>query len=403
MLGLYLSSLFFAFFMAQVFATKYSITFTSDEYEEDETGQNEPGPLVFHLDKNSLPPALLNQMEFNPYLVLADLPEEPRAVDSQEHTDTVLASKSVIDFLLEDPLTIVEHKKFSQIESILHEIMEDSIQKKVGADEVFEEIPKPKIYAYEDILVTNMSIINNSEMPTSTATLTSTIPYLSSTTSLALSTGVTSVEIFPTITPGNITTIGGYENSSSSLMPFKQPKRRLNSLPFFIKETGWGEFNLKIECFFIGNAGKFSIEHELTFEDDAYAVDYTVDVPHEFSHLNSELSKYFDLPWKVVSPEEEMSLRIADLPWIKSLALIDEDMMTDVVQMILNDPAVQRAIENHPRREQFFMFITQLPDDLLMKIQAFLKLPNKNSTKQERTNFGSDATHKDGPVKAHNK
>ena len=31
---------------------------------------------------------------------------------------------------------------------------------------------------------------------------------------------------------------------------FKQPKRRLNSLPFFIKETGWGEFNLKIECFF---------------------------------------------------------------------------------------------------------------------------------------------------------
>ncbi|CAI4822806.1 CIC_collapsed_G0052710.mRNA.1.CDS.1 [Saccharomyces cerevisiae] len=184
---------------------------------------------------------------------------------------------------------------------------------------------------------------------------------------------------------------------------FKQPKRRLNSLPFFIKETGWGEFNLKIECFFIGNAGKFSIEHELTFEDNAYAVDYTVDVPHEFSHLNSELSKYFDLPWKVVSPEEEMSLRIADLPWIKSLALIDEDMMTDVVQMILNDPAVQRAIENHPRREQFFMFITQLPDDLLMKIQAFLKLPNKNSTKQERTNFGSDATHKDEPVKAHNK
>lgn len=86
--------------------------------------------------------------------------------------------------------------------------MEDSIQKKVGADEVFEEIPKPKIYAYEDILVTNMSIINNSEMPTSTATLTSTISYLSSTTSLALSTGVTSVEIFPTITPGNITTIG---------------------------------------------------------------------------------------------------------------------------------------------------------------------------------------------------
>lgn len=118
--------------MAQVFATKYSITFTSDEYEEDETGQNEPGPLVFHLDKNSLPPALLNQMEFNPYLVLADLPEEPRAVDSQEHTDTVLASKSVIDFLLEDPLTIVEHKSFLKLKVFYMKLWKTAYRRKSG-------------------------------------------------------------------------------------------------------------------------------------------------------------------------------------------------------------------------------------------------------------------------------
>lgn len=205
--------------MAQVFATKYSITFTSDDYEEDQAGQNEPSPLVFHLDKNSLPPALLNQMEFSPYLVLADLPEGPRAPDPQQHVDTVLASKSVIDFLLEDPLAIVEHKKFSQIESILYEIMEDNIQGKKETDEVFEEAPKPKIYAYEDVLATNNSTINNSERSTNTTILTSTIPYLSSTTDLAVSTGVTSVGIFPTIAPANITTIGGYENSSPFIMP----------------------------------------------------------------------------------------------------------------------------------------------------------------------------------------
>ncbi|QHS76308.1 Sas5p [Saccharomyces paradoxus] len=188
---------------------------------------------------------------------------------------------------------------------------------------------------------------------------------------------------------------------------FKQPRKRLNSLPFLIKETGWGEFNLKIECFFMDNAGKFSIEHDLTFEDDAYAVDYTVNVPYEFSHLNGELSKYFDVPWRVVSPEEEMSLRMADLPWVKSLALIDEDMMTDVVQMILNDPAVQKAIENHPRRERFFMFITQLPDELLTRIQAFLKFSNNRSTRQEMENLASDATsfptRKEEPIQVHDK
>ncbi|CAI4051935.1 hypothetical protein SKDZ_15G3560 [Saccharomyces kudriavzevii ZP591] len=219
MLGLYLSSLFFAFFMAQVFATKYSITFTSDDYEENQSGENSSTPLVFHLDKNSLPPALLNQMEFSPYLVLADLPDVPRVLDSQEQADTVLASKSVIDFLLEDPLTIAEHKKFSQIESILYEIMEDSLKEKNGTDEVLEEAPKPKIYAYKEVAPTNTNSTDNNNIPTTNTTLTSTIPYLYGTTSLAVSTGVTSVEIFPTIAPANITTIGGYENSSPFLMP----------------------------------------------------------------------------------------------------------------------------------------------------------------------------------------
>ena len=205
--------------MAQVFAIKYSITFTSDDYEEDQTEQNKSSSLVFHLDKNSLPPTLLNQMEFSPYLVLTDLSEPSLVLNSQEQVDTVLASKSVIDFLMEDPLTIVEHKKFSQIESILYEIMEDSMKENDGSDEVFEEAPEPKIYAYKEVVATNSSIADNNEMQGSTTKLTSTLPYLYSTTSMAVSTGVTSVEIFPTIAPANITTIGGYENSSPFLLP----------------------------------------------------------------------------------------------------------------------------------------------------------------------------------------
>ncbi|CAI4051931.1 hypothetical protein SKDZ_15G3550 [Saccharomyces kudriavzevii ZP591] len=174
---------------------------------------------------------------------------------------------------------------------------------------------------------------------------------------------------------------------------FKKPRRRLDSLPFLIKETGWGEFNLHIECFFMDNAGKFSIEHELTFDDNAYAIDYTVNVPCGSSPLNSELSKYFNLPRKIVNQQEEMSLRITDLPWIKTLALIDEDVMTDVVQMILSNSAVQKAVEMHPRRDQFFMFITQLPDELLMRIQEFLKSPNDRTNEQKATNLSSDGTN----------
>ncbi|CAI4065108.1 hypothetical protein SUVZ_08G2420 [Saccharomyces uvarum] len=174
---------------------------------------------------------------------------------------------------------------------------------------------------------------------------------------------------------------------------FKKPRRRLNSSPFLIKETGWGEFNLQIECFFIDDAGKFIIEHDLAFEDNAYAIDYTVNIPCGSQILRNELSKYFHLPQEFVNQQEEVSLRMTDLSWIKTLTFIDEDAMTDVVQMILNDPAVQKAVENHPRREQFFMFITQLPDELLMKVQEVLKKsPNDGTAELDTTVFDLDAT-----------
>ncbi|CAI4064419.1 hypothetical protein N7582_002699 [Saccharomyces uvarum] len=219
MLGLYLSSLFFAFFMAQVFATKYSITFTSDDYEEGHTGQNESDPLVFHLEKNSLPPALMNQMEFSPYLVLADMPDKSRVLHSQEQVDTVTASKSVIDFLLEDPLAIAEHKKFSQIESILYEIMEDSLKEENGIKEIVEEEPELKMYANNEIIAPLSNATSNNENSTTTVTLVSTIPSLYGSTSFVTPTGGTSVGILPTTAPANITVIGGYENSSPFLMP----------------------------------------------------------------------------------------------------------------------------------------------------------------------------------------
>ncbi|CAI2027560.1 hypothetical protein SEUBUCD646_0H02500 [Saccharomyces eubayanus] len=174
---------------------------------------------------------------------------------------------------------------------------------------------------------------------------------------------------------------------------FKKPRRKLNSSPFLIKETGWGEFNLQIECFFVDDAGKFTIEHDLTFEDNAYAIDYAVNIPCGSQILRNELSKYFHLPQEIVSQQEEESLRMVDLSWIKTLTFIDEDVMTDVVQMVLSDPAVQNAVENHPRREQFFMFITQLPDELLMKVQKFLKkLPNDGAAELDTTLSDLDVT-----------
>ncbi|QID85570.1 hypothetical protein GRS66_008152 [Saccharomyces pastorianus] len=205
--------------MAQVFATKYSITFTSDDYEEGQTGQNKSNPLVFHLEKNSLPSALIDQMEFSPYLVLADMPDKSRVLHSQEQVDTVIASKSVIDFLLEDPLAIAEHKKFSQIESILYEIMEDSLMEKNGTEGIVEQEPELKIYANKEIIATPSNATSNNENPTTTVTLVSTIPNLYSSTSIAMPTGGTSVGILPTTAPANITIVGGYENSSPFLMP----------------------------------------------------------------------------------------------------------------------------------------------------------------------------------------
>ena len=52
---------------------------------------------------------------------------------------------------------------------------------------------------------------------------------------------------------------------------FKDPIRQIAAPPFALEEEGWGQFDLKIICQFIENAGKFTIKHALLFGDDAYA------------------------------------------------------------------------------------------------------------------------------------
>lgn len=153
---------------------------------------------------------------------------------------------------------------------------------------------------------------------------------------------------------------------------FKEPIRRLTSPPFVVEEDGWGEFEFKIVCTFIENAGKFTIRHSLSFKDAAYAVDYSVRIPYHIPALRERLSKHFTLPKNAI----EQFIREQQSPicgkWINLIPLLDEDAVTEIVQMIVSHPAVQDEVNKHPKDQEFVMGLHQLPNELLKQIGDYV-------------------------------
>lgn len=154
---------------------------------------------------------------------------------------------------------------------------------------------------------------------------------------------------------------------------FKDPIRQIAAPPFALEEEGWGQFDLKIICQFIENAGKFTIKHALLFGDDAYAMDYSIRVPYHIPKLRDRLASQFNLPHNAVQDYYEKQQDSVPSNWISSIPLLDEDAVTTIVQMIASHPAVQDEIFRHPRHEDFLMALYQLPNELLKDIGEYVR------------------------------
>lgn len=152
---------------------------------------------------------------------------------------------------------------------------------------------------------------------------------------------------------------------------FANPIRCTTATPFVLEEQGWGQFDLKIVCEFIACAGKFTIKHPLSFEDDAYAMDYRIQVPSHIPELRQFFADHLRLP--PVVDEKVIDEQQASLSWVSSVPLLDEDAVADIVRMIVFHPAVKNEIFKHPRHEDILLALYQLPDDLLKEIGDFVE------------------------------
>lgn len=178
---------------------------------------------------------------------------------------------------------------------------------------------------------------------------------------------------------------------------FQNPVRKLVEPPFALEEEGWGEFDMKIVCRFIKNGGLFTINHDLNFQDDAYAVDYTVHAPLHLPNFRNELAKYYPIAQYVTSDSEisegkrgkdgrirnPKSLSVSFRRWCFN---IDEDVITKYTQLILNDPAIKNEINRHEVHEKVYLYFGQFPRELLEKMEEFMKNPPTESNDDIKTN-----------------
>lgn len=154
---------------------------------------------------------------------------------------------------------------------------------------------------------------------------------------------------------------------------FKEPVRRLRQPPFVLEENGWGEFEMRILCHFIENVGKFTINHILSFESNAQAVDYSVKVPCHTPLIREYLGKHFKLLEVRFDHKQENEISPAQVRnWINLIPKLDDDTVTEIVQLILAHPAVQAEVNKQERHKDFLMGLYQLPNELLQKIGQYI-------------------------------
>ncbi|CAR28540.1 hypothetical protein ZYGR_0S01730 [Zygosaccharomyces rouxii] len=154
---------------------------------------------------------------------------------------------------------------------------------------------------------------------------------------------------------------------------FKEPVRKFRQPPFVLEEEGWGEFDMEIVCHFIENVGKFTINHLLSFEHSAVAIDYAIKVPCHTPLIREYLSRNFTLPDANFDKKQEKTISQSQLRnWINLIPKLDEDSVTEIVQLILRHPAVQAEVNKQERHDDFLMGLYQLPNELLQTIGDYI-------------------------------
>lgn len=156
---------------------------------------------------------------------------------------------------------------------------------------------------------------------------------------------------------------------------FEIPIRTIETPPFLLEEQGWGEFQFEIVCNLIDNAGNFKIIHDLSFEDDAYIVEYSAYIPYDNPKIRDFLIENSIIEDDIDHDHEKLTLKKpnpSELAWTNKIPLLNEEIVQNITNLILENSAVQKQVNRYPRKETFVMTLSQLPDDLLSTIQEYV-------------------------------
>ncbi|EDO17040.1 hypothetical protein Kpol_530p10 [Vanderwaltozyma polyspora DSM 70294] len=157
---------------------------------------------------------------------------------------------------------------------------------------------------------------------------------------------------------------------------FTNPIRSFKNPPFRLEEEGWGQFDCKIACQFIFNGGQFSLNHKLIFSYAEYAIDFNIKVPVHIPELQDKLKMHFDISHAISQETTEEYNVVAVSKWLKKLPTMDEDVVSEIVDKVLQHPAIKSELNNNPINETFKMDVSQFPNDLLEEITDFMSKLN---------------------------
>ncbi|KAL3233637.1 Something about silencing protein 5 [Nakaseomyces bracarensis] len=152
---------------------------------------------------------------------------------------------------------------------------------------------------------------------------------------------------------------------------FVKPKRKVIEPPFAIEEVGWGEFDLQLVCKIKENCGTIKLLHDLSFSEDAYAVDFEVPIPYGHNQpFCSLLSTHFDLD---SSKRNSVKKVVEELPkWVKNIPKMDEDAVQLFLQKVLANPAVKSYVNKKQKNEEIVLCLSELPEELLLSLDSFM-------------------------------
>lgn len=160
-----------------------------------------------------------------------------------------------------------------------------------------------------------------------------------------------------------------FESITYHLHPtFNPSTKKLTQPPFRLDEEGWGEFGLQVVGVLKGQPTTYTFHHEISFTDDAYVMDFNIDVPYHIESLRDELLKSGSVPIYDIEQDDIFDSDKLQKA-IKRIPDSDVDTIQKMVQTIISFEPVKNEVSKRFHKDtDYVLLLSQLPNRILNKV-----------------------------------